>query len=74
MDIWSALWLLMAWCVSARTSDATVLSMHTCVFSCLGVNPFVFEIRIVHENYDIKMTAVALCPCITKPPVAEVLT
>ena len=33
----STLWLLMAWCFSTRTSVATVLGMHPCVFNCLWV-------------------------------------
>ena len=32
IDIWSALWVLMAWCFSTRASVATVLSTHTCVY------------------------------------------
>ena len=38
MNISSALWVLMSWCFSTRASVATVLSMHPCVSSCLGVN------------------------------------
>ena len=30
--------MLMAWCFSTRTSVATVLTTHPCVFRCLGVN------------------------------------
>ena len=35
MDIWTALWILMAWCFSTRASVATVLNMHSCVSSSL---------------------------------------
>ena len=31
MNIWSPLWILMAWCFSIRTSVATLLSMHPCI-------------------------------------------
>ena len=38
INISSALWILMAWCFSTRASVATLLTMHTCVSRCLGVN------------------------------------
>ena len=38
MNIFSALWLLMAWCFSTRPAVATVLITHPCVSSCLWVN------------------------------------
>ena len=31
MNIWLALWILMAWCFSTRASVASVLSTHSCV-------------------------------------------
>ena len=31
MNIWSVLWILMAWCFNTRVSVATVLSVHTCI-------------------------------------------
>ena len=37
MNTWSALWILMAWCLSTRVSVATVLSAHQWVFSCSWV-------------------------------------
>ena len=37
MNVWSVLWLLMAWCFSTRASVATVVITHPCVSSCLGV-------------------------------------
>ena len=38
MNIWSSLWILMAWWISTKTSVATVLNTHPCVSSCLWVN------------------------------------
>ena len=37
MNVWSALWMLMAWCFSTRASVATVLTTHPCVSRCLWV-------------------------------------
>ena len=37
MNVWSALWMLMAWCCSTRASVATVLTTHPCVSRCLWV-------------------------------------
>ena len=39
MNIYSTLWILMAWCFSTRASVITVLSAHPCVSSYLWVNP-----------------------------------
>ena len=39
IDVWSALWILMAWCCSTRASVAKFLSMHPCACSCLWVDP-----------------------------------
>ena len=38
MNVYSALWILMAWCFSIRASVATVLTTHPCVSRCLRVN------------------------------------
>ena len=38
MNIKSALWILMAWSFSTRPLVAIVLSIHTCISSCLWVN------------------------------------
>ena len=38
MNVSSALWMLMAWCISTRASVATVLTMQPCVSRCLRVN------------------------------------
>ena len=40
MKVSSTLWILMAWCISTRTSVATVLSTHPCVSSYLWINGF----------------------------------
>ena len=37
MNVWSALWILMAWCFSTRASVTTVLTTHPCVSRCLRV-------------------------------------
>ena len=37
MNVYSALWILMAWCFSTRASVATVLTTHPCVCRCLRV-------------------------------------
>ena len=37
-NIWPALWVLMAWCFSTRTSVASVLSIHPCVSRFSWVN------------------------------------
>ena len=39
MNVSSALWILMVWRFSTRTSVATVLSTHPYISSCLGVKP-----------------------------------
>ena len=38
MNVWSPLWILMAWCFSTRASVTTVLTTHPCVSRCLRVN------------------------------------
>ena len=38
MNVWSALWLLMVWCLGSRASVATVLSEHLCISRHLEVN------------------------------------
>ena len=38
ISLYSALWLLMAWCFSTRTAVATMLIKHPCVSSHLWVN------------------------------------
>ena len=40
MNVYSALWMLMAWCFSTRASVATVLTTHPCVSRCLRVKKF----------------------------------
>ena len=40
MNVSSALWILMAWCLSTRASVATVLTMHPCVSRCLRVKRY----------------------------------
>ena len=51
MNIQSALWVLMAWCLSTRASVATVLGMHPCISSCLWVNPVGVELFLRnHED------------------------
>ena len=47
MYIWSALWLLLAWCFSNRASVATVLSTHPCISSCFCLK----ELHAVHVNH-----------------------
>ena len=37
MNVYSALWILMAWCFSTKASVATVLTTHPCVSQCLRV-------------------------------------
>ena len=37
MNILSAWWVLITWCLSTRASVATVLSKHPCISSCLWV-------------------------------------
>ena len=37
MNVWSALWILMAWCFSTRASVAIVLTTHPCVSRRLRV-------------------------------------
>ena len=37
MNVYSALWILMAWCFSTRASVATVLTTHPCISRCLRV-------------------------------------
>ena len=41
MNVQSALWILMAWCLSTRASVATVLTTHPCISQCLRVKPLV---------------------------------
>ena len=43
MDIGSALWILMAWCFSTRTSLTTTPSKHPCVSSYLWVHPMLYN-------------------------------
>ena len=53
MNIWSTLWILMAWCsISTRTSVATVLNMHLCVSSCLRLNSLRLAICISKLGYQ----------------------
>ena len=42
MIMFSALWLLMAWCFSTRASVTTVLGMCPCISSCLLVNGYIW--------------------------------
>ena len=51
MNIYSALWILMAWCVSTRASVVTVLSMHRCIISCLWVNRFNTKYQTVQVRH-----------------------
>ena len=37
MNIYSELWLLMAWCINTTVSPVTLLSMYPCISSGLGV-------------------------------------
>ena len=54
IDVRLALWMLMAWCFCTRASVATVLTTHTCVSWCLGVNkhtvfePLRYDVNNVH--------------------------
>ena len=55
-DIYSALWILMAWCFSTRPSVATVMSMHPtypCISSYLWVNTLRPEENGRHFTKDI---------------------
>ena len=42
MDIYSALWLLMSWCFSTRTSVATVLIMCPWISICLWIKSCIY--------------------------------
>ena len=48
VDIYSALWLLMDWCFSIKTSVAAVLSTHLCVSSCLWVNELTLQVSVLY--------------------------
>ena len=50
INILSALWLLMAWCFSTRTSVATVLNTHPYLCSCLWINQGHDTSLILNDN------------------------
>ena len=56
MIILSALWVLMSWCFSTRTSIPTVLSVHPCTSSCLGL---LFIHPSIHIHFRLRC---CLCP------------
>ena len=52
MDIWSALWILMAWCFSTRASVVTMLSTHPCISSCLWVKLFQVPRHSIYHKHS----------------------
>ena len=69
----SVLWLLMAWCFSARAAVATVLITHTCVSSCLWVNknlycwsahPFITRGQFWPSGIVVACVCVCVCACV----------
>ena len=54
MDIWSALWILIAWCFSTRVSVSTVLNMHPCLFICLCLKVWNIMVDILQTVYTQK--------------------
>ena len=52
MYIWSALWILVAWCFSTRASEATVLSIWLGISICLWVNFKLFLISYFHISFN----------------------
>ena len=51
MNVESALWILMAWCFSTRTSVATVLIMHPCISWCLRVKETIHPLQILTDQH-----------------------
>ena len=62
MNVQSALWMLMAWCFSTRTSVATVLTTHPCVSRCLGDKGVNLEL-IVLTDFMITSREMFSCEC-----------
>ena len=50
MNIYSILWILMAWCFTTRPPVATVLSMHPCISSYLWVNDVINVPYLLQTN------------------------
>ena len=65
VDIWSALWILMAWCFNTRASVTTVLSRHPSISSCWWVNDYCPACRttLIATRFRVAV----ICPIIQVP-------
>ena len=73
MDIWSALWILMAWCFSTRASVFTVLSMHPLISSCLWVKDPT-DFKLIHVATFISWLPSNIIPSIIRLSLERLLT